>query len=226
MLIFCRHPDPFYIKEEFAPSDRDALSKRQQVAHNLLAPHSRLLQFLGSHFNATRLGSPHTQRIFLRLLHSTLKGLEHSTGHPLARELRFQVVLFGLKVLKYSTGLPAAGSWRLKNQILTAALSWFSFAPRWSFGGSRLQVKAEAHLLLDVASAVHSVSSVGAITKGAMESLKPKEELLMQLLENEHARLTVWLFPLIATHDTSAKAGGAKDPSEVPGLYIYHFCSN
>jgi phosphatidylinositol 4-kinase len=215
VLISRRHPDPFYVKEEFAPSDRDALFKKQQIAHNLLAPHSRLLQFLGSHFNATRLGSPHTQRIFLRLLRATLNGLEHSTGHPLAREIRFQAVLFGLKVLKYSTGLPAAGSWRLKNQILTAALSWFSFAPRWSFGGNRLQIKAEAQLLYDVAGALHSVSSIGAHAKGAMGSLQAKEELLIQLLENEHARLTVWLFPLNAYSDRSSKAGGAKDPAEV-----------
>ncbi len=92
--------DPFYVKEEFAPSDRDALVKKQQVAQNLRAPHSRLLQFFGSHFNATRLGSPNIERVFLRLLRLTLEALRHSTGHPLAREIRLQMILFGLKVLK------------------------------------------------------------------------------------------------------------------------------
>jgi phosphatidylinositol 4-kinase len=184
----------------------------------LLAPHSRLLQLLGSHFNATRLGSPNTQRIFLRLLRVTLEALEHSTGHPLAREIRFQVVLFGLKVLRYSTGLAAAGAWRLKNQILTAALSWFSFAPRWSFGGNRLQIKAETQLLFDVAEALHNVASVGAHTKGSLTTLKPKEELLTFLLENEHARLTVWLYPLSSKFDGSAKSGSSRDPAEVSHL--------
>src|SRR5277367_1691342 len=146
---------------EFAPSDREAISKRQQAAHNLLVPHSRLLQFLGSHFNATRFGSPHTQKIFHRLLRITLDGLKHSTGHPLAREIRFQIILFGLKVLRYSTSVSAVVQWRLKDQILSAALSWFSFAPRWSFGGNRLQLKAEMCLMADVAAALQSVRTVG-----------------------------------------------------------------
>jgi phosphatidylinositol 4-kinase A len=128
-----RQPDPFYVKQEFAPSDKEALLKRQQVAHNLIAPHLRILQFLGSHYNATRLGNPHIQKIFHRLVRITLEGLKHTTGHPLAREVRFQVVLFCLKVLTYSTGLDAAASWRLKDQILTGALTWFSFPPRYVF---------------------------------------------------------------------------------------------
>lgn len=78
-----------------------------------------------------------------------------------------------------------------------------------------MQIKAEAQLLLDVAAALQNVSSIGSSTKGAMHSLKPMEDLLTQLLESEHARLTVWLFPLHLTHDRSVKAGGAKDPAEV-----------
>src|SRR5438552_4074944 len=105
---------------EFAPSDREALSKRQQAAHNLLVPHTRLLQFFGSHFNATRLGSPHQQKMFHRMLGATLDGLKHSTGHPLARELRCQLILFGLKVLRYSTAMGYRAQWRLKDNILNA----------------------------------------------------------------------------------------------------------
>ncbi|KAK6587321.1 hypothetical protein PZA11_000611 [Diplocarpon coronariae] len=151
------HPDPFYIKEEFAPSDWPTLLKKQHIAHNLLAPHMRLLQFLGSHFNATRLGSPHIERVFLRLLDVTLDGLKHATGHPLAREIRFHIILFALKVLRYSIALPFSARCLLKDRILSAALTWFNFAPCWSFGGNRLQLKAETRLLADVLSALRSV---------------------------------------------------------------------
>jgi phosphatidylinositol 4-kinase len=120
------------VKQEFAPSDKEALLRQQQAAHNLIAPHLRVLQFLGSHFNATRLGSPHILKIFHRLVRITLDGLKHTTGHPLAREVRFQIILFSLKVLTYGTGLDSAASWRLKDQILSAALTWFSFPPRYA----------------------------------------------------------------------------------------------
>lgn len=194
--MYCRHPDPFFIKEEFAPSDREALLKRQQAAHNLLAPHSRLVQFLGSHFNATRLGSPHTQKIFLRMMRTTLQALKHSTGHPLARELRYQIVLFGLKALEHSTAVNATTQWRLKDQLLSAGLSWFAFAPRWSFGGNRLQIKSEARLLADVERALQGVAGIGVKATGTLRSLHAKEELLTVLLANEQMRLNVWLFPV------------------------------
>ena len=104
---------------------------KQQAAHNLIAPHLRTLQFLSSHFNASRLNSPHSQRIFHRLVEVTLEGLKHSAGHPLARDFHFQVVLFGLNVLKHGTGLNQAARWRLKDNILSAALFWFSYPPRY-----------------------------------------------------------------------------------------------
>jgi hypothetical protein len=86
--------------------------------------------------------------------------------------------------------------WRLKDRILSAALSWVSFAPRWSFGGNRLQLKAEMGVLADVLAALRDVKDIGARTVRAMHSFQPKEDLLNVLLENEQARLKVWLFPL------------------------------
>ncbi|CZR50731.1 related to phosphatidylinositol-4-kinase [Phialocephala subalpina] len=206
------HPDPFYIKEEFAPSDRATLSKRQQVAHNLLAPHSRLLQFLSSHFNATRLGSPNTEKVFLRLLDVTLDGLKHATGHPLAREIRFQIILFALKVLRHSIGLSFSARCSLKDRILSAALSWFSFAPCWSFGGNRLQLKAETRLLADVANALRNVQMVGERQTALIKSLQAKESLLQALIDSELVRLTVWLYPLSEPRDTTVL--GPKGPAE------------
>lgn len=189
------HPDPFYEKEEFAPSDKTVLLQRQQAVHNLIAPHLRILQFLVSHFNANRLGSPHTRRVFQRLIRITLQGLKSSAGHPLAREFYFHVILFALTILRYSNDLGAAAKWRLKDRILSASLAWFSHPPRWSFGGNRLQIKAEVRLLTDVEAALNAVASIGSLTVKDLISLKGKQELLVRLLENEHMRLQVWLFP-------------------------------
>ena len=191
-----RHLDPFYLKQEFAPSDKLALQKQQQTAHNIVAPHLRILQFLISHFNATRLGSAHTQRIFHRLIMVTLQGLKPTSGHPLAREIHFQVILFGLNILRFCTNLDQASRWILKDTVLSAALSWFRHQPWWSFGGNRLQIKAETRLLADVENALRAVAFVGLKTMGIFQTLANKQDLLLLLLENEQMRLTVWLYPL------------------------------
>lgn len=193
------HPDPFFLKEEFAPSDLEALGKRKQVVHNLLSPHSRLLQFLGSHFNATRLGSPDTQTVFVRLLDVTLEEMNKATPHPMARELRLQIVLFGLKVLRTSTTIGPVSQWRLKDKLLSAALSWFRSAPKWSFGSNILQLKTEIRLITDVIAALKAVGFIGAHSVGtfrSLQALQSKEQLLLSLLENEQSRLTVWVYPL------------------------------
>ncbi|KAJ9157387.1 Phosphatidylinositol 4-kinase stt4 [Pleurostoma richardsiae] len=190
------NPDPFVVREEFAPSDNEALAKRKQLVHNLLAPHTRLLQFLGSHFNATRLGSQDTQRIFLRMLDITLDAVKAANPHPMAREIRFQIVLFGLKTLRTTTTMGAIAQWRLKDKLLSAALSWFASAPKWSFGSNILQLKTEIRLLSDVIAAVKAVSYIGAHAVGNIRSLLAKEQLLLLLLENEQSRLVVWVYPL------------------------------
>ncbi|KAF7878887.1 hypothetical protein EAF04_000090 [Stromatinia cepivora] len=212
------HQDPFYIKEEFAPSDRTVLAKKQHAVNNMLAPHMRLLQLLSSHFNATRLGSSHTEKTFLRVLNLTLDSLKHSTGHPLAREIRFQVVLFGLRVLRHTTTLDFSSKCRLKDKILSAALSWFTFPPRWSFGGNRLQLKAETRLLNDVVLAFRSVTMAGPKPTAMLQLMQAKEELLHILIESEQTRLNVWLDPLRQGRDiqvpTPAKA--ANDAALLP----------
>lgn len=191
-----RYLDPFYIKEEFAPSEKGELLRKQQAAYTLIAPHLRLLQFLASHFSANRLGSTHTQRIFYKLMMVTLKALKHTFGHPLAREFHFQTVHFGLNILRYSNSLGEEARWRLKDAILGAALAWFSHPPTWSFGGNRLQIKAEVRLLADVENALQTVASLSAKTIETFQSLALKQDLLILLLEDEHARLNVWLYPL------------------------------
>lgn len=182
----------------------------------------RLLQFLGSHFNATRLGSPHVEKAYVRLLNITLEGLKHSTGHPLAREIRFQIVLFGFKVLRYSTTITSATSHVLRDEILSAALSWFSFAPQWSYGGNRLQVKAEVRLLADVSAELHIGAKSGQKPTTFSKSLQAKESLLQTLIESEQTRLNVWLYPL--NEPGTYSRGSSKPPSEVSFFTSCYTC--
>ncbi|TID27681.1 phosphatidylinositol 4-kinase-like protein STT4 [Venturia nashicola] len=209
------HYDPFYIKQEFAPSDKELIVKRHRAAYDMIAPHLRVAQFLSSHFNATRLGSPYIQRIYYRLITITLDALRESHCHPLAREAHFHIVLLGLRILRFSTGLSAHVMWRFKDRLLSAALSWFASPPRWSFGGNRLQVKAETHLLEDIRLALEKVQNVGLETVGSRKSLQPKVDLLQLLLGKEHIRLTVWLFPLDHEKKHRFTSGhNAKPPTE------------
>ncbi|WPH03082.1 Hypothetical protein R9X50_00595600 [Acrodontium crateriforme] len=191
-----RQLDPFYIKEEFAPSKWDVISKRQQLVHNLLAPHLRLTQFLSSHFNSSRLTSPSIESTYGRLMRVTMLAMRHTVRQPLAREVHFHIVLLALRVLKYCTRLDAAAQWRLKDSILSAGLAWFATPPQWSFGSNRLQVKAEVKVLGDVSSLLQSISAMGSRATNARVSLQKKQELLEQLIQHEVGRLTVWITPL------------------------------
>lgn len=125
------HVDPFYLKEEFAPSDKEGNLRQQQKAHDLIAPHFRILQFLASHYTATRLNNATIEDAYLRLLKITLAGLRHTAGHPLAREVHFHIVLLGLKLLRHCTSLDTIARWRLKDDLLSAGLAWFAHPPRY-----------------------------------------------------------------------------------------------
>lgn len=179
-------------KMEYAPSEKEDHITEQKAAGDILYPHLRLLQFLSSHYHATRHGNPQIQKMFLRFIRISLIGLRHATGHPLSREVRFQLVLLGLQILRYTTSLTERQQIKLKELILSGGLSWFRFPPQWSFGGNRLQVKAEAHLLQDVIVLLNAVNPVGSNNK----ALQAKGDLLLLLVENESTRLATWLYPL------------------------------
>ncbi|KAI1002791.1 Phosphatidylinositol 4-kinase [Podosphaera aphanis] len=199
--------DPFFVKMEFAPSDRAELSRKAQIANNLLAPHMKLIQFFGSHFNATRLGSPNTERIFLRILEITLDEMEHATPHPLAREIRFQIILLGLKILRYCIRLDPRTKSVLKDRLLSAALTWFHFPPCWSFGGNRLHLKAESRLLTDISKTLRTVELRNdSVSASRLKSIQLKESLLNVLIESEKTRIGVWLHPVNEPQATSATA--------------------
>jgi phosphatidylinositol 4-kinase len=190
-----KHADPFYGRQEFAATDKEALSKRQQQIYNLIAPHFRLLQFLSSHFSASRLSKSDVERVYVRLIHITLDAMSVGCSQPLAREAYFHIILLGLKIARHCTTLASAIKGRLLDRILTAALAWFAQAPQWSFGGNRLQIKAETHVLADVQAHLDAIGKT--FTAGDIGSKhKAKQDLLSMLIANEQSRLLVWLFPL------------------------------
>lgn len=81
---------------------------------------------------------------------------------------------------------------------------------RWSFGGNRLQIKAEDRVLCDVGSAIAGVSQIAVHPRKLHKPLQTKQDLLQVLLENERSRLKVWLFPLESErkHYISSTPGG------------------
>ena len=202
------------MKEEFAPSNKIILLRRQQAVQNLITPHARLLQFISSHSNANRLGSPHLRRTLHRMIRRTLSGLKATQGHPLTREIHLHIILFALRLLRVSSDLAESAKWRFKDRILSSALTWFSHPPRfspcydlclrnlwltfcrWSFGGNRLQIKAETRLIGDVLSALGTIAPIGSNDTKTLFSLSAKQEVLALLLNDEQMRLQVWLTPL------------------------------
>ncbi|KAJ5854603.1 hypothetical protein N7534_007146 [Penicillium rubens] len=158
--------DPLHTKIELLPTDKDLMLRMQQKAQDTLSPHLRVLHFFESHFNAIRLGNLQDQQLFYRLIGSTTVGLSKTEGHPLAREIHFRIVLLGLKVLRHLSPRNSSACWKLKDQILSAALSWFKHPPRWSFGGNRLQIKAEDRILSEVTTALRAVAGIAANAQG------------------------------------------------------------
>ncbi|KIV94536.1 hypothetical protein PV10_02292 [Exophiala mesophila] len=215
------HLDPFYVKEEFAPSDKAALQNQAQVAHDIISPHFRLIQFFESHYNAIRLGSANSQRTFVRMLERTLQGFRKLKWHPLLREILFHMVLFALRVLNTSTCISRLDMWRLRDVTLSVGLRWFSNPQGWGFGGNRLQMRAEVQVMGEVlgvlATSKHPIFASSATRKDPLQ----KHELLETLIANEINRLTVWLNPLGAggqshaeTQLTSyARTAWAEDPA-------------
>ncbi|KAL4761682.1 1-phosphatidylinositol 4-kinase STT4 [Aspergillus foveolatus] len=190
------HVDPMYAKIELLPTNKDSMLQQQQFAQNILAPHLQIIQLFESHFNAVRLGNAQTQHLFSRFIDRTTVGLLHASNHPLAREMHFRIIHFCLRALRHCTSIDNVTLWRHKHQTLSAALNWFKHPPRWSFGGNRLQLKAEDKILSDVVTALTKVSDVGCNTRWPYTSLQAKQDLLQVLLENERTRLRVWLYPL------------------------------
>ena len=91
---------------------------------------------------------------------------------------------------------------------------------RWSFGSNRLQVKAETRLLSDVEIALRAISPIGSKATKTLQSLAPKHDLLLRLLDDEHMRLHVWLTPLDQEPRRLFSLNQTQNPSSEVGVHF------
>jgi hypothetical protein len=76
------------------------------------------------------------------------------------------------------------------------ALSLCTDNLRWSFGGNRLQIKAEVTVMTDVQLNLEVLGKTASVVDSASKQVKAKQELLSLLIASEQTRLSVWLHPL------------------------------
>ncbi|OCF44647.1 phosphatidylinositol 4-kinase [Kwoniella heveanensis CBS 569] len=205
--------DPFEQPVEYSPSDKKVMDLELAKARKLLRPHLLLVQVLSSQFQAIKYRERGIMVSLIRLMMRSLKAHKHMSTHPLAREVRFSLLLFGFQMLA-SSRMEALLELRFRDRLYQAAFSWFAFRPQWSFGSDRVQVGAEIKLLQDVLIAVqedrirgdHSTSSLsdrnpaflisGAASIHEYEvQNRDRVKLLQLLIENEIQRLSVWCNP-------------------------------
>ncbi|KAG8721515.1 phosphatidylinositol-4- kinase [Ceratobasidium sp. 394] len=199
--------DPFKHPVKYNPTDKTEMDQALADSRRLLVPHTILLQMLRSRFQAVRYRDPGLMQLLLRLvLRSTRKGVTLST-HPLARESRFSLLIFGFEVLRSSL-MDTYPEARLREALYRAALSWFAVRPQWSFGANLAQVNTDIRLLnefleviqQDSVRADHVTSSlqpdrVASRSPAYLTKHRAQNSLLKLLIENEISRLRVWANP-------------------------------
>lgn len=182
-------------------------------AERLLKPHLLLIQVLSSSFQAVKYRASGIMISLARMLLRSLNAYEHWSTHPLAREVRFTLLLFGFQVLA-SSRMETLLELRYRDALFRAAFSWFAIRPQWSFGSNRIQVGAEIKLLQDFIAAVrddhiradHWTTSMNdrqpiwTLTGSTglqdyCNQHKDRVRLMELLIENEINRLNVWVNP-------------------------------
>ncbi|PWN34264.1 uncharacterized protein FA14DRAFT_161716 [Meira miltonrushii] len=201
-------------KTEMTPSDRVATTKEREEASRQFTPHLTLIQLLSSRFEAFRYRDPSMVLALVRLVQRTGSATDQMSRHPLSREVRFSIVLFGLRLLQGSR-LDGLLEYQLRTSLYDMALDWFAIPPQWSFGSNRLQLGSEMQILqqlLDVLAndeeraafvitsfppSIEGVRMPGQKSIGAIKAeIQQRKSLLQVLLENELTHLSVWNNPL------------------------------
>ncbi|BEI82759.1 hypothetical protein CcaverHIS002_0306270 [Cutaneotrichosporon cavernicola] len=195
--------DPFETPIEYTPSDKKTMDVEKKKADRLLRPHLLLLQVLSSQFQAVKYSEAGIMISLARLMMRSLGAADHMSTHPLSREVRFTLLLFGFQILA-SSKTEALLELRFRDLLFKAAFSWFAIRPQWSFGSDRIQIGAEIKLLQDFMDAVtkghdprrprHDVAA--GSRRGDYTAMHRDRVRLMQLfVENEIHRLNVWYNP-------------------------------
>ncbi|GMK56681.1 hypothetical protein CspeluHIS016_0305210 [Cutaneotrichosporon spelunceum] len=205
--------DPFETTIEYTPTDRKAMDVEKKRANRLLRPHLLLLQVLSSQFQAIKYSEAGIMISLARLMMRSLGAADQMSTHPLSREVRFTLLLFGFQILA-SSKTEALLELRFRDLLFKTAFSWFAIRPQWSFGSDRIQVGAEIKLLQDFMDAVAKDSIRGDHvttslrdrdaawlipgTKSLQDYVamhRDRVRLMQLLIENEINRLHVWYNP-------------------------------
>lgn len=144
--------DPFTHPIEYSPSDKAFMDKKMGAAKKLLTPHLILIQVLSSRFQAVKYQEAGLMLSFMRVVALSCKHADHMrcvsllapfarctlsltiprtpcSTHPLAREPRFALLLFGLQMLA-SSHLEAVLELKLRDYLFKMGLAWFAVRPQ------------------------------------------------------------------------------------------------
>ncbi len=207
---------PFLRKTEMGAFNREEITAEQEQAAKLFTPHLTLVHLISSRFQAFRYRDPTMVLALVRLIQHTGAAADRMSTHPLAREVRFTLLNFGLRVIQTSR-LEGLVEHQLRDALYKLGLGWFASSPQWSFGGNRLQLSADMQVMQEtlellqrdavradqhVTSFPPTLSAVrlpgGLTVAEAGRSFDDKKRLLQLLVENEVGRLSVWANPLNA----------------------------
>ncbi|KIO22722.1 hypothetical protein M407DRAFT_216052 [Tulasnella calospora MUT 4182] len=147
--VFSKHlnyDDPFNHPIKYSPTDRAEIDQNLRNARRLLTPHTLLVSMLHSRFQAVRYRHPGLILLLLRLVLRSCQAFETMSTHPLAREVRFSLLLFGFEALR-SSRMDTFAEHSIREALYKAAFSWFAVRPQWSFGANRVQIDADVKLL-------------------------------------------------------------------------------
>jgi phosphatidylinositol 4-kinase len=189
-------PGPEYQKMEYAPSNKSDIHHQMQAFERQLAVHKIVIRFLHSAFHSSMFDGRHTLKVFLRTVTVGLVGMtEYASLHPLARTLRFELIRLALDVHDAYFRLSARVCDSLKNMIFDSSLSWFAQRFHWPYGGNRLQLRTDLHLLKEIAQRVSTLQLANnAFARD--NQLAQKQHLLLMFLQDELTKLSVWSDPL------------------------------
>ncbi|KAJ7172099.1 hypothetical protein C8R46DRAFT_1258016 [Mycena filopes] len=201
------YDDPFYHPIDYAPTDKDVIDRGTANARRLLTPHALVLQMLFSRLQAARYRRPGVMFLIQHLVLRSARAHKHMSTHALAREPRFSFLLFGFETLK-SSHLDSYCENLLRDNLYSAAYSWFAVRPQWSYGANRVQVDADikvvseflSYLQTDSVRGSVAISSLAPTQAAALSSqfaakLRSLNHPLKLLVENEIFRLSVWANP-------------------------------
>ncbi|KAF5373565.1 hypothetical protein D9758_000828 [Tetrapyrgos nigripes] len=217
------YDDPFFHPISYSPTDKETIDRGTSTARRLLSPHVLILQMLASRLQSARYRRPAAMFLVQHLVLRSARAHESLSTHPLAREARFLFLIFGIETLK-SSHLDAFCESTLRECLYSAAYSWFSIRPQWSYGANRVQLDAEIKILseflsyleIDMVKAKFTISSLAPAhsaprTAYYASRFRDISQPLRLLIDNEIFRLTVWANP---TNDP--KKGSDHNSATVP----------